>query len=268
MIRRNHLVIVITLVFALAGVQSSESRDGYNIAMNEGFHHGGEVGFEDGEEILGIVNTSDGFSFQKGIARMTKVKDDIVDVYEEDKTGEVFSAEGIGSALVYIRSPKPLKNPSSAKVDYSACQIPVLDSSSYSLPALSHQPSDSESDRAKLKKVEDEVLKRQPTTGGCTIRLGQKEYSFKYKIVRVELNGLTPHFEVKASIVRGEKSQDLPADEILWAGDLDGDGELDILLHERIHHYNSSGTYYLMMSSPQDPNQMMNSVATFESTGC
>ena len=54
---------------------------------------------------------------------------------------------------------------------------------------------------------------------------------------------------------------------ILWAGDLDGDGRMDLLLDEHFH-YNVYIGYLLYLSSAADPGQLLEEAAAFIATGC
>ncbi|MBD3278309.1 MAG: hypothetical protein GF388_08420 [Candidatus Aegiribacteria sp.] len=54
---------------------------------------------------------------------------------------------------------------------------------------------------------------------------------------------------------------------ILWAGDLDGDGRMDILLDD-LFHYNVYVGYVLYLSSLASPGQLMEEAASFIAVGC
>lgn len=53
---------------------------------------------------------------------------------------------------------------------------------------------------------------------------------------------------------------------IYWAGDLDGDGKLDLYL-DLANHYNV-GQYRLFLSSPAEKGKLVKEVANFRFVGC
>ncbi len=71
--------------------------------------------------------------------------------------------------------------------------------------------------------------------------------------------------EVKQTLYE-QKEGDTEGWSLLWAGDLDGDGLLDLVLSAD-HHYNTS-TLRLFLSSHAKKGQLVREVATFTELGC
>ena len=54
---------------------------------------------------------------------------------------------------------------------------------------------------------------------------------------------------------------------LVWAGDLDGDGRVDLILND-ISHYNTIINFRLFLSSEAGPNKIIKEVASFRAVGC
>lgn len=93
------------------------------------------------------------------------------------------------------------------------------------------------------------------------VDLGQNQYTFE--VIKNELvfnNGY--ELQVLGSIHDGDAESSL---QLIWAGDIDGDGKLDLILND-LEHYNVAVNYKLYLSSKA--RFMVREVASFFSLGC
>ena len=114
--------------------------------------------------------------------------------------------------------------------------------------------------------------------GGLSLRLGQSEYQLKatgkYDPTRPAADAIVVEYRLTLSGPGGQ-SQDLPvptrfagdgAPSLVWAGDLDRDGKLDLYM-DLTNHYNVRD-YALLLSSQAAPRQLVKLVASRRYVGC
>lgn len=231
--RRASLVFWAALVLG-ASISSSVAGDRKSAALVEvGSFHGNEVSARDGDLWTGLFPQSDGsFAWQQVRIATRTSHDDVVDE-EGQNTGKTVSVPA-GKPLLLVQGlPELLGN----KVK----------------PIFSGE--------------------RELYNGDVIdLRLGQNRYQLRILNPRTSQKQIAAGSELHLLI--GSREQQLfaiaEADEPTWtllgAGDLDGDGKLDLYLNLS-SHYNVS-RHVLFLSSRAESGKLVREVAAFTTTGC
>ena len=206
--------------------------------LQVGAFHGDEVSAESGEVWLGLYSTLDGEVLIPSTITVETVYDPFVDNAGE-KTGKVVSVEGQTRPLFLIKG---------------------LDTAeTISIKTLS---------------TEQTVLSPGKSLG---LGLGDKNdnHLTVYGEGVVGPNGFTSLENYSLELSNGRVSQELLAysstdgaiPSLLWAGDLDGDNRLDLVINATPHYVVSSAPILFLSSMAKDGN-LVQKVAIFIATGC
>jgi hypothetical protein len=208
-----------------------------------GVWHGEEVSAKHGESWLALLETSAGFELQEVILSVELVEDEVLDV-PPSRTGKKVSAPEDLKPLALLRNLAVLSSGPVLSIATPAESLTVvrpqslrLDESAYLLEF----------------KCAAELIDQE--FAHCPLQLsdGNKTQSLQaYPVYHPS--------STKASIA----SDALP--QVLWAGDLDRDGRLDLLL-DLTNHYNVSAPT-LLLSSMAGKGELVRPVAVFRTTGC
>lgn len=201
-----------------------------------GEFHGSEVAARSGESWLALAETADGhFVVVPVTLRVEEVEDPVLDS-DGQRTGKRVSAVGIDDVIFL------------AKDNERIVAGPV-------------------STAAVAMRGEGNALDADPADG-WTLRLGQHDYELYTE--RTELGG---HERIRVLLRKGETEQVLATGRdsslcanLIWAGDLDRDGALDLLLDMSSGENASIPTLFL--SSSARPGQLLRAVAEMVITGC
>ncbi|RKU08436.1 hypothetical protein C6502_14545 [Candidatus Poribacteria bacterium] len=206
--------------------------------LQVGAFHGDEVSAESGEIWLGLYSTPDGYALIPSTITVETVYDPFVDNAGE-KTGKVVSAEGQTRPLFLIKG----------------------------LNA---------SERESIKTLSTEQTVLSP---GKSLNLGFSDENESHLTVygegEVGPNGFTSLENYSLELSNGQVSQELLAysstdgaiPSLLWAGDLDGDNRLDLVINATPHYVVSSAPM-LFLSSMAKGGNLVQRVAIFIATGC
>ena len=206
--------------------------------LQVGAFHGDEVSAESGEVWLGLYSMPDGYALIPSRITVETVYDPFVDNAGE-KTGKVVSVEGQAHPLFLIKG----LNPSERE----------------SITTLS---------------AEETIL-----SPGKSLNLGldgkNESYLTAYGEGDVGPNGFTSLENYSLELSKGRLSQELLAysstngaiPTLLWAGDLDGDNQLDLVINAT-PHYAISSAPMLFLSSMVKGSNLVQKVAIFIATGC
>ena len=206
--------------------------------LQVGAFHGDEVSAESGEVWLGLHSTSDGYALIPSKITVETVYDPFVDNAGE-QTGKVVSVEGQTRPLFLI---KGLNAP--------------------------------ERNSIKTLSAEQTIL-----SPGKSLTLGldgkNESYLTAYGEGDVGPNGFTSLENYSLELSKGQLSQELLAysstngaiPTLLWAGDLDGDGQLDLVINAT-PHYAIASAPMLFLSSMAKGGNLVQKVAIFIATGC
>ena len=201
-----------------------------------GFFHAGEAIAADGEVWWGLYETPAGFELEPTRLEVTPVFDPMLDE-DWEATGLEILAEGERQPLFLVKG-VPLQ------------AGPVRTASKDVTPLVP----------GSVVGLTEELLvvygtAREPALPGLPPALED---------VRVVLQGL-PGGAPSQELLTLD-APDLAAPSLVWAGDLDGDGEIDLLLDATDHY--AANAYTLMLSSAAAPGERVAEVATLVLSSC
>lgn len=101
--------------------------------------------------------------------------------------------------------------------------------------------------------------------GSRSLRLGGRTYRLEAELEEARLGVRLTEGGHTQALYTTDAGDD-PHWELVWAGDLDGDGALDLVL-EAAHHYNRR-TLRLFLSSAAHGEELLGEVARFSQVGC
>ena len=208
-----------------------------------GVWHGEEVSAKYGESWLALLETSSGFELQEVTLSVEIVVDEVIDT-PPSKTGKKVSVpEGL-EPLVLLRglsqlSPGPVLTiaTSGESLDITRPKSFLFDESSYLLEF----------------QCASEFLGQE--FADCPLQLSDGN-----KIQALQDYPIYHPSTIKATIASDASPR------VLWAGDLDRDGRLDLLLDLTTHYNVSAPT--LLLSSMAGKSELVRSAAVFRTTGC
>ena len=223
------------------------SRNGQSVAspvepeiqlLQVGAFHGDEVSAKSGEIWLGLYSTPDGYTLTPSRITVETVYDPFVDNAGE-KTGKAVSVEGQTRPLFLI---KGLDVPKRKYVTTLSAEGAILN------PGKS-----------------------------LDLRLEGKNENHltAYGEGDIGPNRFTPLKNYSLELYKGQLSQELVAysstygaiPTLLWAGDLDGDNQLDLVINATPHYTVYSAPMLFLSSMAKDGN-LVQRVAIFVATGC
>jgi hypothetical protein len=236
-----------SLIAILAAAQCIIAEDTVQI-LTTGLHHGDEVTAESGPDWWGIFPEGDGFTLQQAPVTITIEHDVIVDE-EGQATGKLVKVPQEAKPVLLVRGIAGLKE---GRIDAVKTE---------SLPRMLY-PGQTDSIRLPTWK--------EGTSLGLTA-LGEARGESDYREVGIY------NYQIKIDYgpQQNRKRQvvltipDLQADatpRLVWAGDLDRDGKLD-LLFDASYHYNVS-LLMLYLSSAAKEGELVGRVAEWKTTGC
>lgn len=223
------------LIFFFFAAAAGAAEHGTRILL-PGEFHGSEVAARSGESWLALAETADGhFVVVPVTLRVEEVEDPILDS-DGEKSGKRVSAAGIDDVVILARDNDRIV---SGPVNTAAVAM----------------------------RGEGNALDADPADG-WTLRLGHHAYELFTE--RTESGG---HERIRVLLRKGETEQVLATDRdsslcanLIWAGDLDRDGALDLLLDMSSGENASIPTLFL--SSSARPGQLLRAVAEMVITGC
>lgn len=231
-----------------------------------GTYHGNEIGFSDKQRVYGFYREGERYVLKRQQVSITLVEDPIVDLEGEKSGKEVALMPAMPeehAPLLLISAPF-MENKIEEKI--------IVPTASYAPDqCLQRSPDTYTPQTLDSMKRQDVALHKE-----CTLALGNDrsgslrsyrlnaekirswpmEAELKYKhTLRLSEEGL-PHIQVLNNVM-----------DILWAGDLDGDGKLDLLI-DGADHYNVGARMRLYLSSYAPGGRLVGLAAVFESVGC
>lgn len=239
----KNMIRYASLIAILVAAQFTVAEDTVQI-LTTGLHHGDEVTAESGPDWWGIFPEGDGFTLQQAPVTITIEHDAIVDE-EGQATGKLVKVPQEAKPVLLVRGVKGLKE---GRLDAVSTE---------SLPRMLY-----------------------PGQAGTITLDGERKGSYLGLIALGEARGESEYREVglynyQIKIYRDGKSQVLEtipelkeeADpRLVWAGDLDRDGKLD-LLFDATHHYNVRNLV-LYLSGAAKEGELVGKVAEWKTVGC
>jgi hypothetical protein len=228
-----NLVVLITIFCCGAAAQK---RTPQISLITTGEFHGNEITAKSGERWLGLFPTSGGFALLPATLKVEKVLDPIVDQNPKIMTGKKVSVSHARKPIFLLKRADFLRG-NNVRTIFAGKENNLVNAESVDL------------------------------------RLGGKSYKLK-----VVSNDPSPVEYVVANskliLSAGAKSQvifsvEVPDDagwSLLWAGDLDGDGKLDLYMD--LHNKYNSSQRRLFLSSQASHGNLVKEVAEFSAVGC
>jgi hypothetical protein len=212
--------------------------------IETGQFHGDEVKAKTGERWLGLFQSEQGFALKETPIVVKTVRDEMVDADEDPPSGKEVSVR-VGDPLFLVRGIAELR------------ERKVVTVFQYEL------------------KSDDDVLRARTLRNAEVLKfqLGNKQYRLQIVSKSAEsVDYLLP--DSKLILTSGDTTQTLetikdPTDaswSLIWAGDLDADGELDLYL-DLPNHYNVSART-LFLSSKAGKRKLVREMAIFTTVGC
>ena len=229
---------------AMVASVDTTTASGVGLLAGSGVYHDGEAPAADGQTWQALVPTSDGFGLRSVTVRVETVRDEIV-----DPEAGPFTGRRVTTPLSTVHGDGWVEDSTVALVRRPAAPFPEG-----------------------LVPTAFEGL--WPFEGGALhLTLGEARYEVTYATGPEASPGFRPERVVLLARDGGPKrpvahlvNRDDAHPALLWAGDLDGDGRLDLLLDESWHYNLSAPTLYL--SSAASGDAPVGRVARHETTGC
>lgn len=208
-----------------------------------GDYHGEEVKARTGEHWLGLYVTNKGTSLSDSILKVTPVVDDMVDYGKPNaRTGKRVSVSRRPAPLLLVKGVGALR-PGNVSTVFAG-NLPLGDATSVDL------------------------------------MLGAKSYNLYVKTATTSYSSAVGinYDDARLILREGEKTEQVLYDlggkggateaywALLWAGDMDGDGKLDLYVQVS-HHYNITQRK-LFLSSQAKKGKLLREVAEFATWGC
>lgn len=232
----SSILSLVTLITILCCGTSAQKRIPSISLITTGEFHGDEITAKSGERWLGLFPTSGGFALLPATLKVETVLDPVVDQNAKVKTGKKVSVIHPRKPLFLLKRADFLRS-NAVKTVFAGTENNLVNGESVDL------------------------------------RLDGKSYKLK-----VVSDDPTPVNYVVANskliLSSGAKSQvifsvEAPNDggwSLLWAGDLDGDGKLDLYMD--LHNNYNSTQRRLFLSSQASRKNLVKEVAEFTSVGC
>ncbi|NHC33890.1 hypothetical protein [Scytonema millei] len=198
------------------------------------YFHGNEVQAQSGEQWLGLFSTAQGFELLPTKITVNTVRDYVLDIDETKKTGKEILVDGKNTPIFLVKGSIPLK------------------------PGI-------------VKTVFSGNAKFSPNSPPLSVALNLESGNIYQISVKERQNPETIYhallvYSGKDSIFQEISSCcDDGSTTLLWAGDLDRDGKLDLLIDISNHYHVSLLTLFL---SSTNQNKLLEPVGQFKTTGC
>jgi len=227
---------VVCLLFASALLNAPETLAAGEL-LEPSVYHAEEVSAKvgKGQPWLGLFQTKAGkYELKQTKLVVTLVNDPIVDDKPEQKTGKKISIVGMGEPIVLVRGISGLKAGRVTGNDLKKEHMPAGQTHELRLGA----------------KVANLIV---------TGKKKDEDITRDYKVV-LESGGVKQELYKRAEL----GSDGCPS--LLWSGDLDGDGKIDLIM-DMTDHYNVPKVT-LLLSGKAKSGKLVEQVAFIEATGC
>ncbi len=229
------ILIPILLISIFEESVFSQKRISHISLIATGEFHGHEITAKSGERWLGLFPTSDGFALLSTTLKVEAVHDSLVDATPKVKTGKKVSVNRIREPVFLVNGTSILRR--------GAVNTVFADE------------------------------KYLGNGGFVDLSMGGKNYQLK--VVSTDptpANILMPNSKLifssagKSQIIFSAEEPDDGSWSLLWAGDLDGDGMLDLYMD--LHNKYNSSQRRLFLSSQASRGSLVKEVAEFSIVGC
>jgi hypothetical protein len=241
-------MIAVLAMYLAAGTGIAHAEEPIQI-LRTGLWHGDEVEAESGPDWWGIFPAGEGFTLQSAPVTITREVDEIVDIGPDEKTGKRVTVPEEAEPVLLIRG---LKNPEQGLL------TPLMQAPQYSFlypgqtQPLSLGPADKVPffELAALGATVENEQTAEPFVDHYRLTISEGNYPVKRRQTLVEMDRV--YEEGKPRLV--------------WAGDIDRDGAVDLLI-DQTDHYNVTHLV-LFLSSAAKEGEILGRVAEWRTTGC
>lgn len=216
--------------------------------LRTGLHHGDDVAVESGPDWWGVFPEGDGFTLQSAPVTITREFDPIVDE-EGQATGKLVKVPQEAEPVLLVRGIKGLTAGSLNSVRLNSSPLFLYPGQSLGLGiSLDGKKAQSGSivAQGECNRIEDDTPVFTNYRLLLRVRGDQGVHVQEIVAVKPFWTGTSPN--------------------ILWVGDLDRDGRVDILINIPEHESNSH--YVLFMSSAAKEGELVGKVAEWRTTAC
>lgn len=232
----SSILSLVTLITILCCGTPAQKRIPSISLITTGEFHGDEITAKSGERWLGLFPTPGGFELSPAMLKVETVLDPVIDQNPKIMTGKKVSVNRARKPLFLLKRADFLRG-NAVKTVFAGTENNLVNGESVDLRL--------DGKNYKLKVVSDD-----PTPMGYVVA------------------------NSKLILSTGAKSQvifsvEVPNDggwSLLWAGDLDGDGKLDLYMD--LHNNYNSSQHRLFLSSHASRKNLVKEVAEFTSVGC
>ncbi len=236
-----------SILVLVAAAQFTFSEDTVQI-LTTGLHHGEEVTAESGPDWWGIFPEGDGFTLQQAPVTITNEHDVILDE-EGQATGKLVKVPQEAEPVLLVHGVKGLTAGSLNSVRLESSQLFLYPGQFF---ALIFSNDGNQSQTASI------------VAQGESTRIDYDTPIFtNYRLLLRSRENQEVHVQ---EIVVVEPFWTGSAPTIVWAGDLDRDGMVDILLDVREHESNRH--YVLYLSGAAKEGELVGKVAEWKTMGC
>lgn len=236
-----------SLIAILVTAQCTIAEDTVQI-LTTGLHHGDEVTAESGPDWWGIFPEGDGFTLQSAPVTITIVEDGLVDD-EGEATGKLVKVPQEAEPILLVRGIGAVKEGRIWAVNTESLPR-MLYPGQIEVIRLDDHPNRNTLYLAALGEARDEADYREVGIFNYQIKIfNDSDQDRKRQVVLT-----IPELQADAT------------PRLVWAGDLDRDGKLD-LLFDATYHYNVS-LLALYLSSAAKEGELVGKVAEWKTTGC
>lgn len=206
-----------------------------------GQFHGDEVTARSGEVWLGLFQTASGYALRATTLTVTLVRDEILDD-EDERTGKLVTVSDAREPLFLVKAAGRLRPRA----------VPTVFAGELILVKESHIRLAGPEGESMLTVDTDDPTEKSEALRPPDTLAQHSTLNLHTRGIIQPLFSLTEH--------------DAASWEVLWAGDLDGDGKLDLLL-DLAGHYNAS-ELRLFLSTAAGKGEAVRQVAVLERVGC
>jgi hypothetical protein len=205
--------------------------------------HGNEVAAENGEQWLALLNTPTGPALQNVSLFVERVEDAVLDI-PPAKTGKKVSVPADLEPLVLLRNLEQLSPGPVVAAELSNPELSTTEPATVLFNGMSYEIGFTCDEQYRGEELAD-----------CPLSISNSD----------QQQPLESYAIYKPCTVNASMGSDA-FPRILWAGDLDRDGKLDLLIDLTTHYNVTAPT--LLLSSAAGEGQLVMPVAAFRTTGC
>jgi hypothetical protein len=236
-----------SMLVLVAAAQFTIAEEAVQI-LKTGLWHGDEVTVESGSDWWGIFPEGDGFTLQSAPVTITMEHDGIVDA-EGEATGKLVKVPQEAEPVLLVRGISGLKEGRLAPLYYQPRHQYLFPSETLWLLIMEGKH-ESALSLVALGSTEENGIRPEPYVNNYTLKL----YAGSHPVKKSQV------LHTAARVYEEARPT------IIWAGDIDRDGKVDLLLNLSDHYNVSHWALYLTRAAKDG--ELVGKVAEWRTTGC